>query len=134
MSEEDKEIKISFPLFTFNEEAQLENTLNFHLDEFVNEINKTMSKDKDIIILKKVIDKQQKEIEELNLQNIELKQQKIIDNCSIPTQKNFNEYYNYISKDKIREKIKELEQIQNTALTGTTIEIMDYKITILKFI
>jgi len=38
----------------------------------------------------------------------------------------------YISKDKIKEKIKELEQIQNTALTGTTIEIMDYKITILK--
>ena len=32
----------------------------------------------------------------------------------------------------LREKIKELEQIQNTALTGTTIEIMDYKITILK--
>lgn len=84
MSEEDKEIKISFPLFTFNEEAQLENTLNFHLDEFVNEINKTMSKDKDIIILKKVIEKQAKEIErkdknihKLNLDKIQ--QQKEIE-------------------------------------------------------
>ncbi len=62
MSEEEKKIKISFPMFTSVEEAQLENTLEFHLDEFVNEINKTMTRDKDIIILKKVIEQQAKEI------------------------------------------------------------------------
>ena len=84
LSEEEKKIKISFPMFTSVEEAQLENTLNFHLDEFVNEINKTMTRDKDIIILKKVIEQQAKEIErqdrnihKLNLDKIQ--QQKRIE-------------------------------------------------------
>ena len=111
MSEEDKEIKISFPLFTFNEEAQLENTLNFHLDEFVNEINKTMSKDKDIIILKKVIERQQKEIEELKgyVCLLELKPKE------------------NISKDRIREKIKELSKTQayKVGLEEYTIKILN---------
>lgn len=72
MSEEKKcegktgeEFKIKIPVFNKIEEAELENKLLFHLDEFTNEIMKTMTKDKDIIILKKVIERQQKEIEEL---------------------------------------------------------------------
>lgn len=67
-------------------------------------------------IVLKLIEKQQKEIEVLREENF--------DAVYIKAVADF--------KDKIREKIKELEQIQNTALTETTIEIMDYKITILK--
>ena len=63
-----------------------------------------------------LLDKQQKEIEVLREENFDTVYMKAVADF----------------KDKIREKIKELEQIQNTALTGTTIEIMDYKITILK--
>ena len=39
---------------------------------------------------------------------------------------------NYISKDKIREKIKELEQIKNTALTERTIDMKNDKIIVLE--
>ena len=40
----------------------------------------------------------------------------------------------FISKDKIREKIEELEQIKATALTNRTIEMMNDKISILNLI
>lgn len=40
----------------------------------------------------------------------------------------------YIPKSKIKEKIKELEHIRNTALTGRTMEMMDDKISILELI
>ena len=106
MSEEEKEvIKMSYPLFTSNEEAQLENMLNFHLDEFVNEINKTMSKDKDIIILKKVIEKQQKEIEELKEEQAKRSWVHIKENGEV-------EPLFYISKDKIREIISKYVDIE----------------------
>lgn len=54
--------------------------------------------------------KQKKEIEELNFENIELKQEKIIDKNKIKKQDNFYDYYNYISKDKIRE-LREIDNI-----------------------
>lgn len=69
--EEMEKVKINIPIFNNIEEAELENKLNFHLEEFTNEIMKTISKDKDIIILKKVIEKQQKEIEELKQEQAE---------------------------------------------------------------
>ena len=56
-------------------------------------------------------EKQQKEIEELNLENIELKQSKIVDKNSIPNQDNFYDCYNFIHKDKIKAKIEELEKL-----------------------
>lgn len=64
-----EELKINMPLFNINEEAELENKLSFHLDEFTNEIMRTMTRDKDIIILKKVIKKQQAEIKGLEKGN-----------------------------------------------------------------
>lgn len=64
-----EELKINMPLFNIGEEAELENKLLFHLDEFTNEIMRTMSKDKDIIILKKVIKEQQAKIKELEKGN-----------------------------------------------------------------
>lgn len=40
-----EELKINIPVFNENEEAELENKLLFHLDEFTSEIMKTMTKD-----------------------------------------------------------------------------------------
>ena len=83
-----EELKINIPVFNENEEAELENKLLFHLDEFTSEIMKTMTKDKDIIILKKVIERQQKLI------NI------FIHNEAVREGKDFNEikekYYEYL--------------------------------------
>ena len=56
-----------------------------------------------------LIEKQLKEIEELNLENIELKQSKIVDKNSIPNQYNFYDCYNFIHKDKIKAKIEEIK-------------------------
>ena len=163
MNKEEKEvIKMSFPLFTSNEEAQLENMLNFHLDEFVNEINKTMSKDKDIIVLKKVIERQAKEIErqdrnihKLNLDKIqqqkEIEELKTIIKAEIVLGENFPEDTKmilmckkdflrnyetaYISKDKIRGKIEQLEIVKNTPVKDnnyTYKECIEYGIEELK--
>lgn len=60
-----EKLKVNMPLFNIKEEAELENKLSFHLDEYTNEIIRTMSKDKEIIILKKVIEKQQVEAKRL---------------------------------------------------------------------
>lgn len=79
MSEE--EIKISVPLYTNQELIELGALIENNYESIYEEISKTLVKDTDTIILKKVIEKQQKEIKESE---------------------------NYM-KDKIREKIKDLE-------------------------
>lgn len=73
------------------------------------------------------IEKQQKEIEKL-------KRRKYILNTETNELKEIPIDGNYISKDKIKEKIKELEQIKNTALTERTIEMMEDKINILNLL
>lgn len=45
------------------------------------------------------------ENKELKEENFNLKQQKIIDKCSMPSQDNFYDYYNYIPKSKVEEEI-----------------------------
>lgn len=72
-----EELKINMPLFNINEEAELENKLSFHLEEFTNEIMRTMTRDKDIKILKKVIKKQQAKIKELEKGNRSLMESRI---------------------------------------------------------
>lgn len=106
---------------TEEEKKAIEYMKEFQKDLYGASIKNLMASYLDTIF--NLINKQQEEIEELNLQNIELKQQKIIDNCSIPTQKNFNEYYNYISKDKIREKIKEIEN-EHTGSTRNALSVL----------
>lgn len=54
-------------------------------------------------------DKLQKENEKLNIENINLKRNQVIDKSSIPNQENFYDYYNFISKDKIKDKLAYLE-------------------------
>ena len=61
---------------------------------------------KELNSLKK-IEQQYKEEKEKNkkleIENFNIKQQKIIDKKSLPHQENFYDYYNYIHKDKIKE-------------------------------
>lgn len=120
-----EELKINMPLFNINEEAELENNLSFHLDEFTNEIMRTMTRDKEIEILKKVIKKQQKEIEEKRIiifagaekvKQLEKEIQRLEkDNDTLSELVIVNEdkvikELDLISKDKIREKIEELKK------------------------
>lgn len=97
MSEEkqDNIFKINVPIITNEELKNLDYVIENDIDNIVNQISKTISKDRDVIFLKKVIDKLIKENEELKeqrdnaikLRNELIEEQKIT--C--------------ISKDKIRE-------------------------------
>ena len=97
-----EELKVNIPFFNGTEEAEIENKLLFHLDEFTNEIMRTITKDKDIMILKKVIKQQQKEIKENQVLIDDIKDHRIV---YIDTPE-FEE--KFISKDKIREKMREI--------------------------
>lgn len=114
MTDEEKKVEIKFnvPLFSVDEYAQLESNINFHLEECTNEILKTLSKDKEVVILKKVIEKQQKKIEKLRAKNKRYEKylktkdkehEKVLE--YIETEKEVD----YISKYKIKIKIKEIE-------------------------
>lgn len=79
-----------------------------------------------IDIVLNLIEKQQKEIKDLNEKIIELKEKEIIKKSLIPTQEKFEDYYNYISKDKIREKIefyKRYGKIKNSNEYVMSVEI-----------
>ena len=68
LSDEEKKdnvFKISMPIITNEELERLDYTIENDLDNIVHKISETVSRDRDIIILKKVIEKQSKEIEEL---------------------------------------------------------------------
>ena len=67
--EKDNVFKISVPIITNEELEKLDYIIENDLDNIVHQISKTVSRDKDIIILKKVIEKQSKEIEGLKEDN-----------------------------------------------------------------
>lgn len=60
----------------------------------------------------KLVENQQKEIEELKQQNINLVQEKMINKNSTQPLSNFYDYYDVIPKSKIKEKIKEYDGLQ----------------------
>jgi len=66
---EDNTFKISVPIITNEELKRFEYSLETDLDNIVNEISTHISRDREIILLKKVIEKQQKEIEKLKENN-----------------------------------------------------------------
>ena len=66
---EDNTFKISVPIITNEELKRFEYSLETDLDNIVNEISTHISKDREIILLKKVIEKQQKELEKLKENN-----------------------------------------------------------------
>ena len=96
--EKDNVYKISVPIITNEELESLDYTLENDLDNIVQQITETVSKDRDIIILQKVIEKQQKEVEELDKKF----------QFAVPVDV-INDLY--ISKDKIKGKMKELEEM-----------------------
>ena len=63
MSEEEKDnvFKINVPIITDEELKELDYVIENDIDNIVNKVSKTISKDRDIIFLKKVIDKLQKD-------------------------------------------------------------------------
>ena len=63
MSEEEKDnvFKINMPIFTNEELIRLDDMIENDIDNIINQISKTVSKDREVIFLKKVIDKLQKE-------------------------------------------------------------------------
>lgn len=62
---EDNTFKISVPIITNEELKRFEYSLETDLDNIVNEISTHISRDREIILLKKVIEKQSKEIEKI---------------------------------------------------------------------
>ena len=63
MSKEEKDnvFKINVPIFTNEELRRLDDMIENDIDNIINQISKTVSKDREVIFLKKVIDKLQKE-------------------------------------------------------------------------
>ena len=57
--------KVSVPLFTNLELKKLDYNIQTHYNEVIEQISKTVSRDREIIILKKVIQKQDTEINKL---------------------------------------------------------------------
>lgn len=90
---EDNTFKISVPIITNEELEKFNNYLETNLDNIVHEISNHVSRDREIILLKKVIEKQQKELEELKELNNET-----VTQIYIRVSKDF--------KDKIMAKIK----------------------------
>lgn len=134
--EKKKEYKISIPVMNNFELAELDNNIVDNYNNIIQEISKAVSKDKDIIILQAIIkhqdnliQKQQKEIEQEKGKNKELtdfieaieelKQAKKPITDLVYEMNKFED--EFISKDKIKEKIKELEdECDNSNAYDTT--------------
>lgn len=109
--EKDNVFKISVPIITNEELERFNNYLETDLDKIVNEISTHISRDREIILLKKVIEKQYKEIEELK--NITKSYDSFLgDEKIVIADKKFfvNGYFqeNFVRKDKIKAKIEYL--------------------------
>lgn len=104
--EKDNVFKISVPIFTNEELKRFEYSLETDLDNIVNEISTHISRDREIILLKKVIEKQQKEIEELKY--------KVKEHICIEAQEQVKQLY--VPKDKIKAKIEEFKKVRDTIL------------------
>ena len=116
---ENNTFKISVPIITNEELEKLDYTIENDLDNIVHQISKTVSRDKDIIILKKVIEKQSKEIEKLKKENLEIRDWKYVIDSPIDLDK-LKELdlikikgKDYVSKDKIKAKIEELDNTES---------------------
>ena len=102
---EDNTFKISVPIITNEELERFEYSLETDLDNIVNEISTHISRDREIILLKKVIEKQQKEIERLKDKLNKIYNE--IDNKNSQLVKALN--YKLFIEDKIKAKIEEVK-------------------------
>ena len=112
--EKDNVFKISVPIITNEELERLDYTIESDLDNIVHQISETVSRDKDIIILKKVIEKQSKEIEELKNGQIDF----WINDKEIEERIRNK----FVSKDKIKAKI----EVMNTNIVNAEKFDCDY--------
>lgn len=97
---EDNKFKISIPIITDEELKRFDYKLETDLDNIVNVISTHISRDREIILLKKVIEKQQKEIEDLK--------EKIGD------EKYFLQFGEIIEKKRWKDKIKaKIEEVKD---------------------
>ena len=62
----ENEVKISFPIMSTADLAELDNDILINYQDIIDEITKTIVKDKDMIILQRVIKYQDTEINKLN--------------------------------------------------------------------
>jgi len=94
--EKDNKFKISVPIITNEELERFDYSLETEMDNIVHQISEHVYRDREIILLKKVIEKQSKEIEELK------KYKKYYEEMEEVNKK-------FISVDKIKAKIEECE-------------------------
>lgn len=99
--EKDNVFKISVPIITNEELERFDYSLETDMDNIVHQISEHISRDREIILLKKVIEKQQKEIEELKEKSKKCEYYEMVAD---------ELYKNSIIKDKIKAKIEELEK------------------------
>lgn len=114
--EKDNVFKISVPIITNEELERLDYTIKNDLDNIVHQISKTVSRDRDIIILKKVIEKQSKEIEEYKKQ-LDLD---YVDRHFVPIER-YNQLKDKNKKlqDKAKELIFEKQELTSALLDST---------------
>ena len=111
LDKEDDTFKISVPIVTNEELERIDLQIDKDLDGIVHEISKTVSKDKDIIILKRTIEKQQKEIEHQKEKRANQKKELAILN---EKQKEFNKLVNIVNsyKGQFKRQQKEIEELK----------------------
>jgi len=112
LDKEDDTFKISVPIVTNEELERIDLQIDKDLDGIVHEISKTVSKDKDIIILKRIIEKQQKEIEHQKEKRENQKKELAILN---EKQKEFNKLVNTVNsyKGQFKRQQKEIEELKS---------------------
>ena len=118
LDKEDDTFKISVPIVTNEELERIDLQIDKDLDGIVHEISKTVSKDKDIIILKRIIEKQQKEIEHQKEKRENQKKELAILN---EKQKEFNKLVNTVNsyKGQFKRQQKEIEELKEDSCCMT---------------
>lgn len=123
--EENEALKISVPIITNQELEELDSLIENNYESIFEKISKTVSKDRDIIILKKIIEKQHKEIKELQELSISTKAvnqiNKLQKECNeenkkcmllaVENQSLKEKLKNSISKDKIKKDLETCEKV-----------------------
>ena len=118
----DNVYKITVPIITNEELKRLDSALENDLDKIVQQITELVSKDKDIIILQKVIKKQQKRNKKLKRKYNQIYGMVVKIQREGPFNVGFDEGVKCV-----RDKIKELREIDNIDLIQFKIkELLEY--------
>lgn len=118
MTDEEKDdvFKISVPIITNDELERFNFSLETDLDNIVNQISKHISRDREIILLKKVIEKQKEKIERLNYDKKFY--QEVIDEV--------NENWKERIKAKIEEYKKQIQKLESKKVWEEPVDTIKY--------